>query len=89
MRKALANTYGSPAPEGVQVVRVGDEGQCTHALNPHDPKYGRIHLCRSGIKHDKVPTLYASNSKFFSCYRCGRLIQMNLKRYGTPLPPVG
>lgn len=86
MPRAKLNPIGMEAPDGVVIVRAGKEGEFTHILNPNDPKYGRVHMCRSGIKHGNVPKLYRSTGRFVTCYRCAKLAQINLRKYGRVLP---
>jgi hypothetical protein len=69
-----ANPAGLPAEKTWTVVRVGQEGEHTHILNPKT----KAHYCRSGIKHGKVPTIYASDAKLVTCQRCMKLAHMGL-----------
>jgi hypothetical protein len=81
MKSALRNPRGLPvgaSDEGVIVVRVGEEGEFTHIYNP----VTKAHLCRSGIKHGKVPPLFASKGSHVTCYRCAKLAAINLKASG-------
>lgn len=80
MSDARRNPIGLPAPKGAVLVRAGD-GEHTHAL---DPQTG-VHLCRSGIKHGKVPTLHKTNARFVTCYRCiKRLSENTVQRTFSP-----
>lgn len=79
MRKiARENPLGLPVPKEVTLVRVGKEGQFTHIYNPQTG----AHLCRSGIKHGRIPTLYRSNGRELTCYRCAKLAQINARAGG-------
>lgn len=86
MAKAKQNPYGSPAPVGVKVVRVGN-GLHTHAMHPTT----RIHMCQSGknagakggsgaFAAGKALELYESDSKYVTCYRCQKLMVANERK---------
>jgi hypothetical protein len=87
-RTVRSNPYGTPV-SGVSLVRVG-KGTQVHIF---DPKTGS-HLCQSGKNAGSVggsgvkPVARpATDAHFVTCYRCGKLAQMNKVRYGGFLPP--
>jgi len=72
--KARSNPIGMKKPPGVTAVRIG-EGKMVHC---YSPDLGT--LCESGKGRALVPQdLYSSGAKFINCYRCAKLMTMNLE----------
>lgn len=87
-RTVRSNPYGTPV-QGVALVRVG-KGTQVHLF---DPKTG-AHLCQSGKNAGSIGgsgvqpvSRPATDAHYVTCYRCGKLAQMNKVRYGGFLPP--
>lgn len=83
MNQTRRNPIGHRVDESVVVVRVG-QGLHTHIYNPNTQAV----LCNSGknagnVTQDgednrgKQQTLYRSNSRFVTCYRCQKLAHVN------------
>ena len=94
MARALRNPVGLEAPEGVQLVQVGDHGKFTHLYNPHT----QMHACESGknagrggksgamLGEDRPLKLYEVKTRSITCYRCSKLAEMNWKKHGSFVP---
>lgn len=88
MGKARQNPLGSPAVAGVTPVFLGS-GERTHVLHPD----GHV-ICRSGKnagktgKHGdrrrKPQKIFRSKSRYIDCYRCQKLMEMNLQAGRQP-----
>jgi hypothetical protein len=75
MTVARQNPIGIAKPKGVVAVHLG-RGKLVHCFNPAT----KGTLCRSGAKRsrNKQP-LFKSNAKFVNCYRCAKLMTMNME----------
>lgn len=84
MRYARRNPIGSPVPKDTIVVRVGI-GVHTHIFHPED----EIVICNSGKNAGRVgesgednrgkeQNIYKSNANMVTCYRCQKLMRLNL-----------
>ena len=95
--EARQNPIGKSVP-GATVVRVGVRGQFTHLYDPNlqlkeaDGRVSKVGmtLCLSGFRRKKgcegsrtQPDIYQSEASIVTCYRCLRLMQINLNRNGT------
>lgn len=85
MTATRKNPIGSPAPRNVTVVRVGI-GKQTHVFHPHS----RTVICNSGKNAGRVSasgkdnrgkpqTYFKSEANFVTCYRCQKLMALNLE----------
>ncbi len=75
MSRARRNPMGAPKPPGVTAVRLGG-GDLVHCLNPKT----RHTLCRSGAGRARsVQPLYKTGAKYINCYRCAKLMTMNVE----------
>ena len=85
MRFSRTNPLGLQAPEGTTVVQIG-QGVHTHVYNPKTDRA----LCNSGKNAGRVrengednrheeQELYRSNAQMITCYRCQKLVMLNLR----------
>ena len=84
MKTTRKNPLGYPVPEGTVVARVGS-GVHTHVYHPQKKQV----ICRSGHnagkkgktvdKRGKAQIYYRSNAQMVTCYRCQKLVRLNLK----------
>lgn len=87
MAIARRNPLGLEAPPGIQLVQVGEHGKFVHMYDP----VSKMHACKSGknagrggksgamLNPERPLKLYKAKSKNITCYRCAKLLEMNLK----------
>ena len=89
MAKARRNPIGAPAVQGTRVAYVGS-GDHTHVIHPGKMKA----ICNSGKNAGKVgklgdrrggpQTITPSNANFVTCYRCQKLMSLNMDEGRLP-----
>ena len=80
MSMTRSNPMGLALPEGVIPVRVGKYGKLVHCYVPEGEDHPAGILCKSGTgRSAKKQPLYNSKANFITCYRCNKLMLMNLE----------